>query len=802
MSIQDAAFGLLVGGGFVLGAQAKLQQEMGDRQQLEAALQDRETQLSLTLTIIDHLPIAVFVKDGRADHFGEMLLWNQTSERMFGVKAEQALGKTIYAYFPKEQADFFEQKDREAFERGIPADIPEEPIDSYSLGQRILHTVKVPLYNDHQQPEYLLCFSEDITDRKQAEVALRESEARWQFALEGAEAGVWDWHTQTNTVFYSQQWKALLGYADDEVGNSLEEWDSRVHPDDKAQCYADLQKYLRNETPVFQNEHRMRCKDGRYKWILDCGKVVEWTPEGQPLRMIGSHTDISERKRVEEELRQAVATNQALLSAIPDLILRISRDGIYRDGIPTKEVPLLTTADQLIGKSLWEMLPADLAQQRLDAIERAFQTELTQIHEYPVSINGEWRYEEARCVVCGEDEAMVLVRDITGRKQAELEIRHLNEALEEQNQNLEALVEQRTAELLTFINALPDYICVIEREAMRVPFCNDQFASTTLLGDRSLVQGKTIFECFPADNVAYFAEQSSQVFASGHMLHTQESLMLPSGEMHLDTYKIPLKRPTGEVYALIETSRDITELVLARQALMQRSAQLEASNQELESFSYSVSHDLRAPLRHINGFVNALRQKLDGHHALTDPKVIHYLQVIESSSQKMALLIDGLLTLSRIGRKPIEPQPVSLRELVDEAIALVQSSSEPATSVEFVVGELSTVQGDATLLQQVLSNLINNAVKFSRNQPNSRVEIGRLPEGAIFIKDNGVGFQMEYADKLFGAFQRLHSQTAFEGTGIGLAIVQRIVHRHGGTIWAESQPNQGATFYFTVGSLS
>ncbi|UIE40166.1 sensor histidine kinase [Leptodesmis sichuanensis] len=253
--------------------------------------------------------------------------------------------------------------------------------------------------------------------------------------------------------------------------------------------------------------------------------------------------------------------------------------------------------------------------------------------------------------------------------------------------------------------------------------------------------------------------------------------------------------------ALEQQNQNLEVLIEQRTAeLTQRTIQLEASNQELESFSYSVSHDLRAPLRHINGFVNVLQQHLQNHQALSDPKVVHYLQVIESSSQKMALLIDGLLTLSRIGRKDMTSDLVSLRALVDEAIALVQSHSETASSVEFAIGKLPTVQGDTTLLQQVFSNLINNAVKFSRNHPAPRIEIGSLPDGTLFVKDNGVGFQMEYADKLFGAFQRLHSQAVFEGSGIGLAIVQRIIHRHGGIIWAESSPNQGATFYFTIGS--
>ena len=260
------------------------------------------------------------------------------------------------------------------------------------------------------------------------------------------------------------------------------------------------------------------------------------------------------------------------------------------------------------------------------------------------------------------------------------------------------------------------------------------------------------------------------------------------------------RNPAGQVTYLVGIVMDISDRKQVEQKLQQTAAQLAASNRELEAFSYSVSHDLRAPIRHLSGFVNLLKQWLESHDALDDPKVTHYLQVIENSSQKMALLIDGLLSLSRLSRKPIAHEPVSLRELVEEAIALLQNQPETPSPAKFVIGELPIIQGDATLLQQVLSNLIGNAVKFSRHQPSPQIEIGCLPDGTLFVKDNGVGFQMEYADKVFGAFQRLHAQSEFEGTGIGLAIVQRIIHRHGGTIWAESQPNQGAVFYFTVGN--
>jgi signal transduction histidine kinase len=201
----------------------------------------------------------------------------------------------------------------------------------------------------------------------------------------------------------------------------------------------------------------------------------------------------------------------------------------------------------------------------------------------------------------------------------------------------------------------------------------------------------------------------------------------------------------------------------------------------------------------MNGFVNALQQRLTHHEALSDPKVMHYLQVINKSSQKMGNLIDGLLTLSRYGRRPLESQQISIRALIDEAIEIIRTDPSYNPLVEFAIGDLpETIVGDPTLLQQVFLNLISNAVKFSRNQPRPYIEINSLPDGTIQIKDNGAGFQMEYADKLFGAFQRLHSEVEFEGTGIGLAIVQRIIQRHGGSVWAEGYPHQGATFFIKL----
>lgn len=210
-----------------------------------------------------------------------------------------------------------------------------------------------------------------------------------------------------------------------------------------------------------------------------------------------------------------------------------------------------------------------------------------------------------------------------------------------------------------------------------------------------------------------------------------------------------------------------------------------------------MSHDLRAPLRHINGFLNALRKELNQLNNVELSKVNHYLEIIDESSQKMSQLIDGLLTLSRLERRELILNTVSLRPLVATAINLV-TFSRTRENLDFKIGNLPKVKGDSILLQQVFVNLIDNAVKFSENRSPAIIEIDSTADNTIFVKDNGIGFSMEYADKLFGAFQRLHPEKNFPGTGIGLSIVQRIIHRHGGKIWVESEPEKGATFYFKL----
>jgi signal transduction histidine kinase len=240
------------------------------------------------------------------------------------------------------------------------------------------------------------------------------------------------------------------------------------------------------------------------------------------------------------------------------------------------------------------------------------------------------------------------------------------------------------------------------------------------------------------------------------------------------------------------------EIQSLNQELARRSTELESINKELEAFAYSVSHDLRAPLRHIAGYTELLQKKAS---STLDEKSNRYLAMILDSAKRMGNLIDDLLAFSRIGRTETQKTLVSLAQLVTEALTEVRQDTE-GRNISWKIGALPDFYGDRSMLRLVLINLLSNAIKFTRTRPQAEIEIGctdgNKGDLVVFVRDNGVGFDMKYANKLFGVFQRLHQSDAFEGTGIGLATVQRIIHRHGGKVWAESVVDGGATFYFSA----
>ena len=397
------------------------------------------------------------------------------------------------------------------------------------------------------------------------------------------------------------------------------------------------------------------------------------------------------------------------------------------------------------------------------------------------------------------------------RLRAELEIRQLNEGLERRVRERTAALSNSEARFRATVETAQDPVVMMDSHE-RITLWNE--AAVRVFGySREEALGQPLHELLAPHP---YREQIARALPAWQQTGT--------GAIVGTTRELPALRKDGQEIATelsvssilmnrewhaVGIVRDITARKRAEeevrrlnaeleQRVHERTAQLEASNKELEAFSYSVSHDLRAPLRHMDGFVKLLQKRVGER---LDDTSSRYLHVIAGAAAKMGQLIDDLLAFSRTGRADLRMGRVPLNALVEAARAEL-APVLAGRRVTWHIGELPTVLGDPHLLQLVWVNLLSNAIKYSSQRPEALIEIGARPADdgyvIIFVRDNGVGFDPQYADKLFGVFQRLHRAGEFEGTGIGLATVRRIIHRHGGEVWAEGVPEQGATFSFSL----
>lgn len=349
----------------------------------------------------------------------------------------------------------------------------------------------------------------------------------------------------------------------------------------------------------------------------------------------------------------------------------------------------------------------------------------------------------------------------------------------------------------SIIENIPDMIFVKEAKNLRFERINR--AGEELLGlTRSSLLHKNDFDFFPPEQARAFQDLDHRTLAGGVALDIdEEPIRTKNGERWLHTKKVPIVDESGAPKYLLGISEDITERRRAAAVLKAAKDAAEAANEELEAFSYAVAHDLRAPLRSVAGFSIALEED---YADKLDKTGLEFLSRMRESARQMAQRIDGLLGLSRLSRGDLVIERLDVSRIAEQSAATLREAY-PDRDVEVVVQRDLVAEGDARLIASVLDNLLGNAWKFTGKRNVARVEVGASTKDgvrAFFVRDNGAGFDQAYAQRLFGAFQRLHSAGEFEGTGIGLATVQRIVRRHGGRIWAEGEVERGATFYFTL----
>lgn len=678
----------------------------------------------------------------------------------------------------------------------------------------------------------------DVTERKHAEAALREKEAQLYEAdrrlaeiVQGMTEACFALDTDWRFTFVNDRGETLLQHRRAEMlGRSI--WEV-FHKLVGTPLEAQYHRAMTERVPLSFEAFSPIAE----RWL-----DVRLFPSGDGLAAF--LLDIHARKLAEVERQKFVSLAENSLEFIGMCDLQgvpffVNRAGLQAVGLEDLEQALQTPVREFF-------FPEDqvfIAEEFLPRVQREGHGEVEIRFRHFQTGQALWMIYNVFVIrdLSGQPVGFATVsRDISARKHAEEELHLLNAELEqrvfERTSQLETVnrdLLRSRAELQSLFESLPGLYLILLPD-LTIVAASDAYLKATLT-TREGILGRNLFDVFPDNpddpqatgesNLRTSLDRVRQTAKPDTMAIQKYDIRRPDGifeERYWSPINSPLLGADHKVEYIIHRVEDVTEFVRQRsrvtgdaadlqmrmeqmqaeifqssQKVQAANQQLAAVNKELEAFSYSVSHDLRAPLRHINGFSQIL---LEDYAHLLDEEGRTFLHEVRNASVEMAQLIDDLLELSRVTRREIQREVVNLSELAQTVLAELDTR-EPGRSVQAKVEAGLFAQGDKRLLGVVLRNLLGNAWKFTSKRDPAKIIFGQAEqngEKVYFVRDNGAGFDMDYADKLFGAFQRLHSATEFEGSGVGLATVQRVIRRHGGQVWAEGLVNQGATFYFTL----
>jgi len=563
-------------------------------------------------------------------------------------------------------------------------------------------------------------------------------------------------------------------------------------------------------------EYELRRRDGSTFYALLSSTPVR-DAKGQFLRSNTTVVDISRRKAAEVALRESQRFLQNITDHVPGLIAYVDHQLVVRFANAEHLRVFAKDPREIVGRSMASVMSPQVWPEVEPLIRAALQGQAQHHETWMLAANGLPLYMSASFLPdISEGQVrgiFVQLIDITERKRVEERVLHLND-------ELEVRIRERSAELIEseqrfrlMVDNLRDY-CIYFMDAAGVITDWTDSAQRMDGYPPAQMQGKHFGVLFNGTDPQAGQTEANKVLRlaasrgqhDGQTWHTRKD----GTRYWAHSVLIALRDNGGELRGFAKINRDMTDAKrlndLLRnindeleQRVVERTEQLVAANRDLESFSYSVSHDLRSPLRHIASFVTLLEEHLGEQ---VDEVSARYLGTISNSARHMSQLIDGLLAFSRLGRAAINLAPVDLTLLVNTAVSQIEHETTGRAVEWAIASDLPVVHADALLLREVWANLVGNAVKYTRPRDLAKIEITWQMDpvlGYVFsVRDNGVGFDTKYSQKLFGVFQRLHRATEFEGTGIGLALTRRIVERHGGSIWAESQPGRGSVFHFSL----
>jgi PAS domain S-box-containing protein len=611
----------------------------------------------------------------------------------------------------------------------------------------------------------------DVTERKKTEEALR----RTQFTVDKSGDSVL-WFTPNGKVIYANNEAChRRGYAREEM-LSLTVFDINVDADHG--LWKTMAATIRQHGS-FSREFNHCCKDGT---LFPVEATLDRFEFGGDEIFVANVRDITERKEAETELLRLEGELYSALNTLPDTMFEVDSGGLIHDYHSPQTDILYVPPEEFIGKTVEEVLPENASKAIMGAMSKVVNTQERGYATYSIEMPDGIHWYELSIAPKGKPDSnrlVALVRDITERKATEETLR---------------VSEERYR---TLFEASRDALMTLASPSWRFTSCNSMTLEMFGAKDESEFTSVSPWDLSPqlqpdgrasADKAR---EMIDKALRDGSYLFEWTHRRL-GGEEFPATVLLTSMEFGGET-VVQATVRDMTERKLAEEATERYSRELEAANRELESFSYSVSHDLRAPLRAVKGFGRML---LTEHLEELDEEGKRLLGIIISNTEAMEELIEGVLVLSRINREDLNIDSLDMTSLVRDCIGELDVEGR---DVEFIVHDLPSARGGRALVRQVFSNLISNAVKFTGRKEKAVIEIGSETQNGqdvYFVKDNGDGFDMKHADKLFGVFKRLHKEDDFPGLGIGLATVQRIINRHGGKVWAEGKKGEGAVIYF------
>ncbi|MFY9948278.1 MAG: PAS domain S-box protein [Candidatus Sulfotelmatobacter sp.] len=793
--------------------------------------------------VVDSSDDAIISKDLK----GTINAWNRGAEKIFGYTTAEAVGKPMLMLFPS---------DRVNEESDILARI--------GRGESVEHFETVRIRKDGTKIDVSATISpvrdasgaivgaskiaRDITERKRSEEVLRESEERFRLFIEHAPAALAMFDQEMRYLHLSHRWRSDYGM-DERDMRGVSHYE--MFPDMPERWKEVHRRALGGEVLRHENDRFDRA-DGSVKWLR--WEVRPWRDGAGAIAGILAFTeDITERKEAHDRLaaqadelslqaEKLIASQEAVeaQTLILQSVLGSMGEGLVAVDGQGKFLLWNAAAEKMLGKSAANLvthewperfglyLPDRVTPFPTDKLPvvRALNGEVSASEMFVrnsalpegawIEVSGGPR-TDSKGVVCG---GVVAFRDITERKRANGVLAEQAEELSRQTQELlrsQQALETQTLMLQSVLDSIGEGLVAAD-ETGKFILWNPAATRIVGLGAENVPPGEwnKYYGVYLPDTVTPFPPEQNpllrairgEVCVAEMYLHNQE---LESG-VWIETSASPLKGKDGVGHGGVIALRDITQRKIdereirklneeLEERVSQRTSELQAANEELEAFTYSVSHDLRAPLRHIGGFSRIL---IEDFGPTMDAEARHHLQRIEEGTHRMGLLVDELLNLARVGRHTVSLQVTSLNTLIEEVVSLLQPETQ-GRAVTWKISSLPLANCDSVLIKQVFQNLIANALKFTRPRERAIIEISHREKNGqlvIEVRDNGVGFNMKYMDKLFGVFQRLHRAEDFEGTGIGLATAHRILHKHGERIWAEAELDKGAAFFFTLAAAN